>query len=458
MSGPLCDAVLEESGSAEILESLARSNLFLVPLDANKDWYRYHHLFQELLRSELERSEPDLVPRLLARAADWCEANGQPETAIGYAQQAGDVDRMARLVELCAHPAHQSGRSATAERWLTWLEAHGALEQNAAVAVLGALLSALWGRPAEAERRADVAARASYNGSLPDGSPSIDSWRALLRALLCRSGLASMRTDAQLAAQEMAGGSPFRPSAQLLLAISHRLAGETDQADDVLADVADEGLGLGASDAVALALGQRAAMAIGREAWVQAEELADRALLVTRRSRLDEYPTSAFVYALAARVALHRGAAERAHEFLARAQRLRPRLTYALPYLSVQTRLELARAYLKIADAGGAETMLREIESLLRRQPDLGTLPSEVEELRGSLKAIHAEAPGASTLTEAELRVLPYLATHLSFREIGERLHLSRHTVKSHAMAVYRKLNVTSRNGAVERAGELGLR
>ena len=144
--------------------------------------------------------------------------------------------------------------------------------------------------------------------------------------------------------QEMAGGSPFRPSAQLLLAISHRLAGETDQADDVLADVADEGLGLGASDAVTLALGQRAAMAIDREAWVQAEELADRALLVTRRSRLDEYPTSAFVYALAARVALHRGAPERAHEFLARAQRLRPRLTYALPYLSVQTRLELARA------------------------------------------------------------------------------------------------------------------
>ena len=128
-----------------------------------------------------------------------------------------------------------------------------------------------------------------------------------------------------------------------------------------------------------------------------------------------------------------------------------------MPWLSVQTRLELARAYLTMADAGGAETMLREIDGLLRRQPDLGTLPAQVQELRTSLQTMRAHAPGASTLTEAELRVLPYLATHLSFREIGERLFLSRHTVKSHAMAIYHKLSVTSRNGAVERARELGL-
>jgi LuxR family maltose regulon positive regulatory protein len=110
-----------------------------------------------------------------------------------------------------------------------------------------------------------------------------------------------------------------------------------------------------------------------------------------------------------------------------------------------------------MVDAGGAETMMREIDALLRRQPDLGTLPGQAEELRARLKTMRADAPGASTLTEAELRLLPYLATHLSFREIGERRYVSRHTVKSHAVAVYRKLNVSSRNGAVERARELGL-
>jgi LuxR family maltose regulon positive regulatory protein len=77
--------------------------------------------------------------------------------------------------------------------------------------------------------------------------------------------------------------------------------------------------------------------------------------------------------------------------------------------------------------------------------------------VRASLKTMQVQAPGASTLTDAELRLLPHLATHLSFREIGERQFLSRHTVKSHAMAIYRKLNFTSRNAAVERARELGL-
>ena len=116
---------------------------------------------------------------------------------------------------------------------------------------------------------------------------------------------------------------------------------------------------------------------------------------------------------------------------------------YAMPWLAVQTRLELARAYLTLADAGGARTMLREVDALLRRQPDLGRLPSEAENLRSSLTTMRAEAPGASTLTTAELRLMPYLCTHLSFREVGERLFVSQHTVKSQAMAVYRKLNVT---------------
>ena len=457
MSGPLCDAVLEANGSAEILESRARSNLFLVPLDAHGEWYRYHHLFRELLRAELVRAEPELVPRLLARAADWCEANGQPEAAIGYAQEAGDVDRAARLVEQLAIPAYQSGHAATAERWLGWLEGKGALERNAAVAVLGAIDATTQGRPVEAERWAEAAEHAGYEGTLPDGSPSIDSWRAVLRAMRCRRGVARMGADAGFAVRTLARMSPLRPSALWLYALSRWLAGEVDEADDLLADVAEEGLELEAEEVAALAHGERAAVAIERGAWVEAEEFASVALRVIRRSRMGEYPTSAFAYALAARVALHRGETAPAHELLARSQRLRPRLTYAAPYFAVQTRLELARAYVAIVDAGGAETMLREIDALLRRQPDLGTLTGQADELRTRLKTMRADAPGASTLTEAELRLLPYLATHLSFREIGERLYVSRHTVKSHAVAVYRKLSVSSRNGAVERAGELGL-
>ena len=439
------------------MEALARSNLFLVPLDGKGEWYRYHHLFQELLRAELERLQPGLAPWLLARAADWCEENGLPESAISYAQRAGDVHRVAKLVERCAQPAYQSGRVETAERWLAWVAEHGALEGQAAVAVLGALAAAVQGRPAEAERWADQAEVAGYEGRPPDGSPSIDSWLALLRGLRCYRGVARMRADAEVAVETLARSSQFRPTATLVLAVSHLLAGAVDPADDLLADSVDEGLELRAPEPATVALGERASIAIDRGAWVQAEEYVDRMLNVIRRSRMEEYPTSAFGYALAARVALRRGEAERAHALLARAQRLRPRLTYALPWLAVQTRLELARAYLTIADAAGTETMLREISVLLRRRPDLGTLPAQVDELRESLKTIRADVPGATTLTEAELRLLPYLATHLSFREIGERLFVSRHTVKSHAVAIYRKLNVSSRNEAVERCRELGL-
>ena len=457
MSGPLCDAVLDSSGSAAALESLERSNLFMVPLDRTGEWYRYHHLFQELLQAELGRVEPDPLPRLLARAADWCEANGQPEAAIGYAQAADDVNRTARLFVRNYLDTYNSGRAATVERWLGWLDAREAIETNAAVAVIGGLTAALWGRPVEAERCADAAERASYDGTLYDGSASIDSWHALMRAQHCRRGVASMRTDAELAVATLARGSRLRPSAMVLLAISHWLAGDIDDADDLFADVAEEGVALGAWAPVTFALGERGAIAIEREAWVHAEELTDRALRHIRRSLMEEYPTSALAYSAAARVALHRGDRPGAEELLTRAQRLRPRLTYALPHLAIQTRLELARVYLALADPAGAATMLREIESILRRRPDLGTLLVQVDELRASLKTMHTQAPGASTLTEAELHLLPYLATHLSFREIGERLYLSRHTVKSHAMAIYRKLSVSSRNAAVERSRELGL-
>ena len=457
MSGPLCDDVLEASGSAAALESYARSNLFVVPLDANGEWYRYHHLFQELLRAVLTRAEPDLIPGLLTRASAWCEANGELETAIGYAQAAGDVNRAAWLIVGCGPSVYQSGRVTTAERWLSWLEANGALEQNAAVAVLGALLAAAWGRPAEAERWADAAARGSYEGILPDGSASIDSWLALMRAQLCRRGAAEMRTDAELAVGTISRGSQFWAHALGLLAISQWLAGEVDQADDLFAEVVEAGLELGGTDLVIVALGERAAIALGREAWVEAEEHTDRALEIIRRSGMEEYPTAALAYCAAARVRLHRGDRPGAEELLARVQRLRLRLTSAQPYYSVQTRVELARAYLTLAQAGGAETVLREVDALFRRQPDLGTLRSEVDELRASLKTMHADAPAASMLTEAELRLLPYLPTHLSFREIGERVYVSHNTVRSEAMAVYRKLNVTSRSDAVERARELGL-
>lgn len=430
--------------------------MFLVPLDAHGEWYRYHHLFHEMLRSDLARTEPTLERSLLVRATDWFEANGELESAIGYAEQVGDVDRVAHLVERRALSAYLSGRAETAERWLGWLDEHGALERNPLVAATGGVIATAQGRPEQAERYANAAERA-YAGTPGEDDPTTLAWLCILRAQRCAKGVAAMRTDAELALHTPARGSRFRSHAMGLLGMAHLFAGQVDDAEDMFANAAEEGLELGANEVAGVALGERAAIAIARGQWDEAEEFAQRALRLIRRARLEEYPMSAFPCALAARIALHRGEPKRADELLTRAQRLRPGLTYAIPPLAVQCRLELARAYLAMADAGGAETMLREIDAVFRRQPDLGVLRSEVEEVRSSLKAIRAEAPRASTLTEAELRLLPYLATHLTFPEIGNRLYVSRNTVRSQATAVYRKLSVTSRSGAVERALALGL-
>ena len=174
--------------------------------------------------------------------------------------------------------------------------------------------------------------------------------------------------------------------------------------------------------------------------------------------RFDDYWTSALVYAWAARAALHRRDIAQARFYLGRASRLRPLLTYALPVVSVQALLEMARSYITLADPGGAAAVL----SAGPRHPPATAGPRRPprrrpSELQSRLATIKAGAVGASSLTAAELRLLPLLSTHLSFREIGERLFVSSHTVKTQAYSVYRKLGVSSRSEAVARMHELGL-
>ena len=128
MCGPLCDAVLEMGGSASILADLAESNLLLVPLDRRGEWYRYHHLFRDMLLAELHRLEPGMIPVLRRRAAGWCLGNDMPEAALEYCMAAGDVDGAARLAGQLAVPAYRRGRVTTLRRWFGWLEDRGGIE------------------------------------------------------------------------------------------------------------------------------------------------------------------------------------------------------------------------------------------------------------------------------------------------------------------------------------------
>ena len=148
ISGPLCEAVLELPGSAATLADLARSNLLLVPLDRQGRWYRYHHLFRDMLLAELERLQLGLIPVLRRRAAAWCLQNGMPEEAMEYPKAAGDVGLAAQLVEKLWHPIYQQGRIATLQRWFQWLDGQGGIEGHPLAAVFASLTAGAIGREA----------------------------------------------------------------------------------------------------------------------------------------------------------------------------------------------------------------------------------------------------------------------------------------------------------------------
>jgi LuxR family transcriptional regulator, maltose regulon positive regulatory protein len=458
LSGPLCEAVLEHSGSAATLAELARSNLLLVPLDRRGQWYRYHHLFRDMLLAELERLEPGLIPVLRRRAAGWCMRNDLPEEALQYSMAAGDVDAAAGLVAKLVVPTHRQGRITTIQRWFEWLEDRGGFEGNPTVAVMASMISAMTARPADSERLAEAVARWQNGDPAGPRDPSAEAWAALLRAFLCRRGAEQMRADADEAVRRFAAGSFVTPTPAIMQGIARVLCGDLDGGDASLEDALGVEGGAGAPEDFAFALCERSLVAMARGEWGRAEALAGQADGVLRRAGIEESFATPLVCAVRARTAMHRGDVPAVRRELLSAQRLRHLLTYALPYFAVQARIELIRVHLALADLAGARTLMREVDELLRRRPGLGNLTEEAQALRARLAEERgSSASGASALTAAELRLLPLLSTHLSMPEIAGELFLSRNTIKSQAISIYRKLGTPSRSQAVARSRELGL-
>ncbi len=458
MSGSLCAAVLEEPRASETLTELAESNLLLVPLDHRGQWYRYHHLFRDMLLAVLERLEPGLVQVLRRRAASWCLRNGLPEEALEYAMAAGDVNMAAGLIAQLAVPARRQGRVTTLLRWLGWLDARGEIEAHPVVMVLTTLIYAWLGRSADAERWAVVM------DSWPDGhqsalgDPAVEAWAALVRAFMGRHGIAQMLADADEAVRAFPAAGVVSSAPALLQGIARILAGDLDGGDAALADAVVLGQQTGTLDIAAHALAERSLVAMARGQWDQADYLAGHAGAVLRQARAEDTYVAPLVCAVQARTALRRGDVPVARQLVVGAQRARPSLTYSVPHVAVQARIELARVHLALADTSGARTLMDEIDDILKRRPELGTLVDEALELRTRISTEAATgAQGASSLTDAELRLLPMLATHLSFPEIGAEMFLSPNTVKSQAASIYRRLGVSSRHQAVTRSRELGL-
>ena len=453
VSGPSCDAVLAADGSQSVLESLEAAGLLLVPLDRQRTWYRYHRLFRDLLATELQQREPSLVPTLHGRAARWLEANGMPEQAIRQAQRADDPELLVSLVAATTPPAYAAGRAEDAHGWLEWFHDRNLIEEHPQVAVVGALVEALSGRAASAER---WAAAAESAGDTADHGTTFSGMLAYLRSVLCRRGVAEMGADARQAAALLGPQHGLHAAALLFEGLALLLAGDPDGAEPRLAHAHDVAMYSQSMPAATASAAFRGFIAVGRKEWEVAEAFAEAALDIVEAGHLHAYLEATTAHALAAQTASHRGDTQAAADHLARAARGRPLCTYAVPSTAL-VQLELARAYLQVGDAAGARTVLRELRDLLHQRPDLGVVAQQAESLRRSIDAIRQGPVGASALTAAELRLLPFLATHLSFPEIGERLHVSRHTVKTQAISVYRKFGVSSRSEAIRCAHEVGL-
>ena len=307
MSGPLCEAVLDLPGSAAALADLARANLLLVPLDRRGQWYRYHHLFRDMLLAEAERLESGLIPVLRRRAAAWYLRNDLPEEALEYSMAAGDVDTVARGVEELWRPTYRRGRIITLQRWFRWLDDRGGFEDHPRAAAYASILAMVTGRAADAERMAYAVDRWRSQNVARARDHHIEGLAAMLSALLCRSGVEQMHADADEAARQYAAAGIVTPLAGLLQGIARILAGDLDSADVVFDEAVRAGQEIGMPDAIADILCERSLVAMARNQWNQAEALAGQARSLLDQAGLEE----AAVCAVQARVALHRGDARR---------------------------------------------------------------------------------------------------------------------------------------------------
>ncbi|WP_104105442.1 LuxR C-terminal-related transcriptional regulator [Nocardioides sp. 616] len=461
LHGPLCEAVLEEPDAQDRLRALEASNSFLFPLDRRREWYRYHPLFREFLLGELRRTDAELIEKLHLRAADWFESRGVPAVAVDHLLATREHERCARLVAELVLSTYATGHVSTVQRWLKSL-GDRTIQAYPPLAALAGWVAASVGQTIDAQRWAAVTAELSYDPTPTPtpthGGTSFASTRSMLRAMMCPSGPEQMMADAAFTVAEEAPWSPWRAPALCVLAEAHLLAGAPACAATVLEDATAVGLAAGNTEPVVLSESGLALIEMDEGRWDEAAEHLELALNVVERHHLEDYAISLLPFAAAARMAVHRADLVEADRHLRHAMRARPASTFVQPCLAVRGRLQLAKAYWARGDRVSARHLLREIDDVVRRRPDLGALVDQVAEFRTMTKlATASAAPHDVPLTPAELRVLPHLQTHLRLADIAQRLQISRNTVATEVSAIYRKLGVTSRGEAVEQATLLGL-
>lgn len=450
MTGPLCDWLLERTGSQLVLDDLADANLLIARLDHAGERFRLHAILREYLHERLHRTDAGAHRTLHLRASDWYEQHGDPIEAVRHAMQVDDADRVAALVRRHGQPLFDGGRVETVSRWFRWFDRDEHRDRYPAIALMAAMAAAAQADEVAARRWKAVVD--GHRGTLGDLEPLA----CFLDALTEADGTETMLADAQCAVRGLGPESSWHPAAVTLEGLALLAGGEIDAAEERLLYAAEAGFRYASLTAATFSYAVCSLLAAFDGRHARAGELATRAIGVLDETDLGLHATSVLSLVASARWQMGRGETEVARRTLNRAYGSVPRLSPLLPGISAFTLVEMAAVAMELADVSGARQVLGEAERVMR-DTSLGRIEERYRSLVEIAEATPGGDAGVSSLTPAELRLLPYLATHLSFPEIGERLFISRHTVKTQAMAIYRKLGASTRSEAVSTARAVGL-
>ncbi len=460
---PLCDVVRGDEASRRLLDLIERANLFVIPLDGRGEWFRYHHVFREVLRRELADSRSaEYIAELHARAGAWFANAGDVSAAVGHMLAAGRQAAAADLIATSWNRWLQAGRGATVIRWLDALPVE-LVTADPRLCLARAWLALDLGEPAAAGRWAEATAAADDGRVLPEGGASVASSVAMLRATLAyRAGdlAAAEELGAQAVELEDDPESTWRAVALATLGAARHFRGAPWE--DVM-PVLEQAVGIARSGANSMAVlraqGTLAAAAYASGDVAAASRWVAAADELCAQQSLAEYWMGSMASSVAGQLAADAGELERSRERLERAVVLgqrgvaRPEQMYALA--------ALAAVHSMLGDRDATATTLRSARAVLKDCPSpgmFGHLLDDVERrMRGRPQAPAAGLTAVEELSAREMSVLRLLGSELSIAGIGDELFVSRNTVKTHVRGIYRKLDVDSRVAAVARARELGL-
>jgi LuxR family maltose regulon positive regulatory protein len=453
LSGALCNEVLDRDDSGEVLHRIFNDRLLVIPLDRRESAYRMHVLLRDALSAQFERCDATAFRRVNQRASAWFEASGDIDRAFRHAVMAGDVDRAERLVVDHTAACYTNGQYTTLAGWIESLP-HDRVRRSPALCLSAALAAWGQGQPAKLSIWLRLGEEAAESTPEPDVTA-----RLCLLELRSTTSTGPVRPALDAASAAHAGLAPgiWHAASCMEYGVWSWTAGD-DIAEKVLTEGAEEAAVFGAATIEAGCIAVLAMIAYTEGDTARAWPLVARARKVVVDNALEHAPGAAIVSAMSALARASTGEPEGArHDWhLARTQLAL--VKDVLGWVNVLARLALAQASLLLGDRIGAETMVREVHEFLLRQPDANQAHHQVAKIEELVRHTQRHTLiGSSALTTAELRVLHHLPTNLTLAEIGDRLYVSRYTVKTHCESIYRKLNVNCRSDAVEAARAVGL-